>query len=128
MENNPSQIPDSFTLGDHPYGWSGFAMAGPFNGLSTFSSNVHAQNTDSTSEAEVSTALFGIDKEVYLGTLLQNAADPKYRFNPKQTKKPSEFFAKIENQKSFNKIILWEVVITIGLMKPLDLQKKTKKL
>jgi cytochrome c551/c552 len=96
MENNPSQIPDSFTLGDHPYGWSGFAMAGPFNGLSTFSNNVHAQNTDSTSQAEVSEALFGIDKEVYLGTLLQNAADPTYRFNPKQTKKPSEFFAKID--------------------------------
>jgi len=96
MKSNPSQIPDSFTLGDHPYGWSGFAMAGPFKGLSTFSQNVHAQNSDSLSQADVSKELFGMDKEVYLGTILQNAANPKYRFDPKKRQKPSEFFATVD--------------------------------
>jgi hypothetical protein len=96
LKSNPAQIPDSFTLGDHPYGWSGFAAAGPFKGLSAFSNNVHAQNSDSLSQADASPALFGIDKEVYLGTILQNAANAKYRFNPKQGKKPSEFFSSVD--------------------------------
>jgi hypothetical protein len=96
MKSNPSQIPDSFTLGDHPYGWSGFAMAGPFKGLSSFSQNVHAQNSDSLSQADLSKALFEMDKEAYLGTVLQNAANPKYRFDPKKGQKPSEFFASVD--------------------------------
>lgn len=96
MKSNPAQIPDSFTKGGHPYGWSGFAAAGPFHGLSAFSNNVHAQNSDSLAQAEASPALFGIDKEVYLGTLLQNSANPKFRFDPKSGVKPSEFFAKVD--------------------------------
>lgn len=96
MKSNPAQIPDSFTLGDFPYGWSGHAMAGPFKGLSTFNNNVHAQNSDSLSQSEVSRELFGIDKEVYIGTILQNAANPKYRYTPGIGKKPSEFFAKVD--------------------------------
>jgi hypothetical protein len=96
LENNPAQIPDSFTLGDHPYGWSGFAAAGPFNGLSSFTNNVHAQNADSLSQSEASSALFGIDKEVYLGTILQNAANPDYRYDPKTGIKPSEFFRSVD--------------------------------
>jgi hypothetical protein len=96
MKSNPAQIPDSFTKGGHPYGWSGFAAAGPFHGLSAFSNNVHAQNSDSLAQVEASPALFGLDKEVYLGTLLQNAANPKFRYNPKSGLKPSEFFAKVD--------------------------------
>jgi hypothetical protein len=96
MKANPSQIPDSFTLGDHPYGWSGFAAAGPFRGLSTFSNNVHAQNADSLAQSEISEALFGVDKEVYIGTILQNAANPKFRYKPNMNEKPSEFFAKVD--------------------------------
>jgi hypothetical protein len=96
LKSNPTQVPDSFTLGDHPYGWSGFAQAGPFRGLSVFSNNVHAQNADTLSQSEISKALFGIDKEVYLGTILQNAADPAYRFNPEKNEKPSEFFKKVD--------------------------------
>lgn len=94
--NNPTQIPDSFTLGDHPYSWSGFAMAGPFKGLSALNNAVHAQGSDLTSIAEVSRILLGIDKEIYLGTILQNAANPKYRFDPTKGKKPSEFFAQVD--------------------------------
>jgi hypothetical protein len=96
MQSNPAQIPDSFTKDDFPYGWSGHAMAGPFNGLSTFNNNVHAQNSDSLSQSEVSKELFGIDKEIYLGTLLQNAASPKFRYTPDKGKKPSQFFARVD--------------------------------
>ncbi|MGG1664054.1 electron transport protein [Brevibacillus sp. NRS-1366] len=96
MKSNPAQIPDSFTLGDFPYGWSGHAMAGPFKGLSTFNNNVHAQNSDSLTQSEVSRELFGIDKEVYIGTILQNAASPTYRFSTEMGIKPSEFFAKVD--------------------------------
>lgn len=96
MHSNPSQIPDSFTTGDYPYGWSGHAMAGPFKGLSTFNNNVHAQNSDSLSQSVVSRELFGIDKEVYIGTILQNAANPKFRYSSKKGRKPSEFFTKVD--------------------------------
>ena len=96
MKANPAQIPDSFTRGDHPYGWSGFASVGPFKGLSVFNNNVHSQNSDALSQAEASESLFGIDKEVYLGTILQNAKNPNYRFDPKKGQKPSAFFASID--------------------------------
>ncbi|RBW67917.1 electron transport protein [Bacillus taeanensis] len=96
MESNPAQIPDSFTFGDFPYGWSGHAMAGPFKGLSTFNNNVHAQNSDPLTQSEISEDLFGIDKEVYLGTLLQNAANPKFRYTPDKKEKPSEFFHTVD--------------------------------
>lgn len=33
---------------------------------------------------------------MYLGTLLQNAANPKYRYDPKSGLKPTEFFAKVD--------------------------------
>lgn len=96
MQSNPAQIPDSFTKGGFPYGWSGHAMAGPFKGLSTFNNNVHAQNSDSLTQSEVSRELFGIDKEVYIGTILQNASNPKYRYLPEKGKKPSQFFAEVD--------------------------------
>jgi hypothetical protein len=54
---NPSQIPDSFTWRDHPYGWTGFSAAGPFMGLSTLNNNVHALNSDGLSQAENSKGL-----------------------------------------------------------------------
>jgi hypothetical protein len=96
MKSNPAQIPDSFTKQGHPYGWSGFAMAGPFHGLAAFSNNVHSQNSDSLSQSEASKALFNMDKELYLGIILQNAANPRLRFDPSSGKKPSDFFAKID--------------------------------
>ncbi|WP_243633376.1 electron transport protein [Paenibacillus xerothermodurans] len=96
MKSNPAQIPDSFTKDGHPYGWSGFAAAGPFHGLSAFSNNVHAQNSDSLAQVEASEALFGMEREVYLGTLLQNAPNPAFRYAPASGLKPSEFFAKAD--------------------------------
>lgn len=91
-----TQIPDMFTKGDHPFSWSGFAIAGPFKGLSTFSNNVHAQNTDTLSQSEISEPLWGIDKEIYVGTILQNAAHRKFRYDPKSGLKPTEFFNRLD--------------------------------
>lgn len=96
MISDVTQIPDMFTKGDHPYSWSGFGLAGWFNGLSTFGNNVHAQNTDTLSQTEVSEVLLGIDKEVYAGTILQNASSPKFRYSPSSGLKPTQFFNKLD--------------------------------
>jgi hypothetical protein len=92
--NNPSQIPSSYTFENWPYGWSGFASVGWFHGLTTLNNNVHATNSDATTGADSSLPLTGIDKETYLGTLLQNAANPSFRLP--EGAKPSEFFDKID--------------------------------
>jgi hypothetical protein len=89
---NPSQIPDSFTWQDHPYGWTGFAGAGPFMGLSVLNNNVHALNSDGLSQAEASEDLFGFDKEITYAIVLQNASRSRYRWNPDSDSRPSTFF------------------------------------
>ncbi|WP_456277254.1 electron transport protein [Bacillus sp. AK128] len=96
MIANPCQIPDAYTLGDHPYGWSGFSAAGPFKGLASFSNNVHAQNADSLTQVKISDELVDIDPEVYMGMILQNAANPKFRYNPNLEEKPTEFFESVD--------------------------------
>jgi hypothetical protein len=95
LKANPSKYPNSFTLGDHPYGWTGFAMAGPFRGLSVLNNNVHALNADGSMHADIVPDLYGIDKEVYLATILQNAANDRFRYDPASGRKPSEFFAEV---------------------------------
>lgn len=87
--NNPSQNPSSYTFQSYPYGWSGFASIGWFHGLSTLNNNVHATNSDPTTGSYASQALLGIDKETYLGVILQNSANPKFRLP--EGAKPSEF-------------------------------------
>ena len=89
---NPSQIPDSFTWQDHPYGWTGFAGAGPFMGLSVLNNNVHALNSDGLSQAEASEKLFGFDKELNYAIVLQNASRSRYRWSPESNIRPSRFF------------------------------------
>jgi hypothetical protein len=89
---NPSQIPDSFTWLDHPYGWTGFAAAGPFMGLSVLNNNVHALNSDGLSQAEASEYLFGFDKELTYAMVLQNASRGRYRWTPGGGERPSAFF------------------------------------
>jgi hypothetical protein len=90
--NNPSQIPSSYTFDSYPYGWSGFASVGWFHGLTTLNSNVHATNSDPTTGAYASPYLLGIDKETYLGVILQNSANGKFRLP--EGVKPSEFLEK----------------------------------
>ncbi|MBW4560440.1 MAG: hypothetical protein KME32_04635 [Mojavia pulchra JT2-VF2] len=94
LVNNPSQTPSSYTFGAWPYGWSGHSAVGWFHGLTTLNSNVHATNSDGTNGADASQALLGIDKETYLGVILQNAANPAFKLPTGA--KPSEFFNKID--------------------------------
>jgi len=96
LHNNPVQIPDAMTNGDFPFGWSGQGQIGPFNGISAAINNAHSQNMDAVSASEISKYTMKIDKEVYLGTVLQNAANPKYRYDGKSSEKPSDFFAKVD--------------------------------
>ena len=94
LVNNPSQNPSSYTFDAYPYGWSGHSAIGWFHGLTTLNSNVHATNSDATTGAEGSLQTLGIDKETYLGILLQNAANPTFRLSDKV--KPSEFFNSVD--------------------------------
>lgn len=100
MKADPTQNPVSFTWGNHPYGWSGNFMAGPFRGLSSQNNNVHALNSDSLLLADSSPTLFDMDKEVYLAILLQNASSSRYRFQPARPQRPSEFLSAMNGQKS----------------------------
>ena len=86
----PAQIPDSFTWGDHPYNWSGGFAAGPFRGLSVQNNNVHGLNSDALTEADAAMGRFGIDRELFIATVLQNAPSDRYRFDPAKGKLPSQ--------------------------------------
>ncbi len=102
---NPTQIPDAFTWRDHPYGWTGFAAVGPFLGLSVLNNNVHALNSDGLSQAEASRDLFGIDKEISYGVVLQNAHHRRFRYESDE--RPSRFFAAVDptpNVAGFNEM------------------------
>ena len=93
-QNNPSQNPSSYTHDAWPYGWSGNASIGWFHGLTTLNSNVHATNSDLTTGADSSPKLLGIDKQTYLGVILQNSANPAFRLP--NGAEPSEFLDKID--------------------------------
>ena len=93
MVSNPTQIPDSFTFGEHPFSWNGRFMAGPFRGLSALSNNVHTVGADPSNQTDDAERLLGLDPEVYLGIILQNAADLEFRLNLAGGQKPSEVFA-----------------------------------
>jgi hypothetical protein len=96
FHNNPVQIPDAITKGDHPYGWSGQGVVGPFRGLTAAINNAHAQNMDALSQSEIAGPVMQIDKEVYIGTILQRAAYSRYRYDPATGVKPSDFFATVD--------------------------------
>lgn len=93
--NNPTQIPDSFTSHDHPFGWTGFAAIGPFRGLNVLNNNVHGLNADMTTVAHAAEPLFNLDPEVYLGILLQNSANPRFRWDPASGMQPTAFLQSI---------------------------------
>lgn len=92
---NPTEIPDTFTFADYPYGWSGFAIAGPFHGLSVISNNVHALNSDALSMAALSGPVFGVDPELYIAVAFQNAFDRQFRYRPQEGIAPVEFFSRV---------------------------------
>lgn len=93
LVNNPTSIPSSFTRAGHPYGWSGHAGLGPFRGLSALNNNVHGLNSDTTAQFGAAPTLFGLDPELYLATLLQDAPDRRFRVDPASGNRPSEVLA-----------------------------------
>jgi hypothetical protein len=108
LKADPTQNPVSFTWGNHPYGWSGNFMAGPFRGLSSQNNNVHALNSDSLLLADSSQTLFDMDRETFLAVLLQNAPSRQYRYDPSSDKNPSEFFVSVNKTGSpgINQVVL----------------------
>ena len=96
LRADPTQIPSSFTREGYPYGWSGFAGAGPFRGLSSLNNNVHGLNSDALTDTELAPRMFGIDPELYIAINLQNAAHERFRFNVRSGRKPSEFLRSVD--------------------------------
>lgn len=96
LKNDPVNIPDSFTHGDFPYSWNGLSPIGPLHGLVFLSGIPHGQNMDPLSQVPLSKRVYGIDPELFLGTMLQNASNPKFRYTPKLKEKPTQFYAKVD--------------------------------
>ena len=76
--NNTTQIPTVFTFKSAPYTAGGEFAVGPFGGLSSINNGVHSSEINLLAAAQRSAETLGLDREVYLGTVLQNAADPKF--------------------------------------------------
>lgn len=93
--NNTTQIPSVFTLGSGPFGFDGGFAVGPFNGLSAINNAVHSSEVNLLAAAQGSAEELGIDPEIYLGTILQNAADPSLRLPPGDPVKPSVWLRKV---------------------------------
>lgn len=89
-ETNPTSIPSSFSAYGEPYSWSGRAGIGPFKGLSALNNNVHAANSDTTQQTRAAKTLFGLDPQVYLGTVLQGAAAEVLRYDPASGRRSTE--------------------------------------
>ena len=93
--SNTTQIPSTFTFNTAPYMFDGQLAVGPFAGLSAFNNAVHSSELNLLAAAQLSDEILGIDPEVYLGTVLQNAADPKIRLPEGTTVKPSQWLRQI---------------------------------
>ncbi|MGV0023783.1 hypothetical protein [Phormidesmis priestleyi] len=93
--NNTTQIPTVFTFKSGPYTAGGEFAVGPFGGLSSVNNGVHSSEINLLAAAQRSAETIGIDREVYLGTVLQNAADSKLRLPEGPPVKPSEWLRQV---------------------------------
>ena len=91
---NTTQIPPLFTFKAGPYTAGGEFAVGPFGGLAALTNGVHSSEINLLAAAQRSAETTGIDREVYLGTVLQNAADPTIRL-PNRVVKPSEWLRQV---------------------------------
>ena len=91
---NTTQIPPLFTFKAGPYTAGGEFAVGPFGGLAAITNGVHSSEINLLAAAQRSAETTGIDREVYLGTILQNAADPTLRL-PDRVVKPSEWLRQV---------------------------------
>ena len=89
--NDTTQIPSIFTFKNHPYFFDGQFAVGPFAGLSAVANGVHSSENNLFAAAQISAETLGIDSEVYIGTLLQNAAVPSLRLPDGPPVKPSQW-------------------------------------
>ncbi|MEH2164225.1 MAG: di-heme oxidoredictase family protein [Nostoc sp.] len=92
---NTTQIPSLFTFNNHPYTASGEFAFGPFAGLTSTNNGVHSSEINLFAAAQLSAETLGIDREVYIGTLLQNADNLSLRLPEGVIVKPSEWLRKI---------------------------------
>jgi mono/diheme cytochrome c family protein len=93
--DNTTQIPAVFTFKSGPYTAGGEFAVGPFGGLSAVNNGVHSSEINLLAAAQRSAETTGIDREVYLGTVLQNAADSKLRLPEGVPVKPSEWLRQV---------------------------------
>ena len=91
---NTTQIPPLFTFKAGPYTAGGEFAVGPFGGLAALTNGVHSSEINLLAAAQRSAETTGIDREVYLGTILQNAPDSTIRL-PDRIVKPSEWLRKV---------------------------------
>ncbi len=89
--NNTVQIPNVFTFGLSAFAWDGAFSTGPFGGATAISSAVHSSEINLIAAVQKSREALGLDPEVYLGLLLQNADDPAVRLPTDAPVKPSEW-------------------------------------
>ncbi len=75
----PTRIPDSWVFGEGGMGWDGGFNVGPFGGGAAFSNAVHSLEINFLSAFHFTEVTVGLDPEVYLGVVLQNAPDPSIR-------------------------------------------------
>lgn len=74
------RVPDNFVFGEGGMGWDGGFNVGPFGGVTAFSSAVHSFELSMSSPFFSPESVLDLDPEVFLGMILQNAADPELRF------------------------------------------------
>ena len=87
--DNTTGIPNVFTFKSGPYTAGGEFAVGPFAGASAISNGVHSSEINLLAAYQLAEESIGIDPEVYLGTILQNAANPQLRLPEGQIVQPS---------------------------------------
>jgi cytochrome c5 len=93
--NDTTNIPLIASYSNVPSGWDGAFGVGPFGGVAMISTAVHTSEINLMAAAQLSGQTIGVDREVYIATALQNAADPAVRYTPSLTVPPSAFLAAI---------------------------------
>jgi cytochrome c5 len=93
--NDTTNIPFLSSYANVPSGWDGAFGVGPFGGVAMISTAVHTSEINLLAAAQLSGETIGVDREVYIATALQNAADPAVRYTPSLAVPPSAFLAAI---------------------------------
>jgi hypothetical protein len=93
--NNTTQIPSIVSGANSPSGWDGAFGVGPFGGVAMISNAVHTSEINLLAASQQSGPTIGVDREVYIATALQAAANPLVRYVPSVDVPPSAFLAAV---------------------------------